>query len=260
MKGFEKYAWNRKVDIYVTNELFDCSPLRQIEKPTIILQSLGNKFPSCQGNVDALTDFLTNQKDPWETLPEAYKVIQVDRSNLFKEDVPVPKWVMSLSHVKPRFKFDDKKELNFKINSAILPRFRLMSEWCQPYLFGEQPAVGRPIVEYALFEQFCEEVLGPSLFYSQPQNFDSHELIQCRNEEESIRFIKQKRLLHLDSPKILEDLTEFQIWFGLNNLYPDLNERLNRVKEFQEKWYPEEIFRGRKSYEDTRDWLKTLKN
>ena len=50
-----------------------------------------------------------------------------------------------------------------------------------------------------------------------------------------------------------------QLWNGLDILYPDFHERMERIKKFNDRWFPEEVILGRKTYEDSRAWLQSLK-
>ena len=49
-------------------------------------------------------------------------------------------------------------------------------------------------------------------------------------------------------------------WCGLDTLFPDEAERLERIKEYQRNWFPGEISRVVKADEEFREWLKTLKD
>lgn len=68
------------------------------------------------------------------------------------------------------------------------------------------------------------------------------------------KIIKIYRELNYDKDYRLKYL-----WNGLDILHPDFDERMQRIRDFNDDWFSKEIILGRKTYEDSREWLKGLK-
>ncbi len=119
--------------------------------------------------------------------------------------------------------------------------------------------LGEAITEYALLEEFCECVIGPSIrqVYMHPICDEyKKDLMNATNEDKAIGILREisqnNEHYHIKSPDM--------VWQGLNLLYPNLEQRLQRIKEFETNWFPGEIVKARKSYTQSRNWLESLKS
>lgn len=224
------------------------------------------KFPN--KTVNEVIDYLVSRNDSWEGLPELNQGLTLTRQEAVLLNGTDDKilagqhsngestMVAAQGHIRPRFYAFLQSFSNIEkyVKEPIIP-YKGKSEPSISFGGLENMELGRSWWEYAALEDFCDLRLGPSFVKQREYDGLSEKLLQSTTEEGAIDTLKEIGRLQKDD---LSDSTT--AWWGLNVLFQNLKDRIARVQEYQENWFPGEIIKGRKSYEDTRTWLNSLKD
>ncbi len=257
------YAENSKVALYVysggghpdgwLSKTYD--ELTRIgEKPCILFANLieGRK------SLNEILDYLSMQRSPWESLVDDYPGVTINRNEIREirhcRDQR-DKLLVQFSHTQPFYGFNEQNWLTIgrALDCVNLPQ-RVHGNYA---VKNANIRISRPLVEYAALEEFCEYVIGPSI----RRLFSGTDpgVLEAGSELEAEAVMESLRGQDRDSNGWIGGGRSAG-WAQLDILFPDFKQRVDRVKEFIADWFPGEIIKARKSYDDARAWLRSLKD
>ncbi len=260
----QPFTENERVAIYWE----DCKSLQGIEgsKPRILIarafrvkedDTPTNPFR----NVNDTIDYLISCRDTWELLPEEFPDFKTKRTEIPNYEISRDTNPLYMhSHTQPSQLVDESIIERCK-NKARIPfrnfELNLHRNIDSVVIENIPQSFLLPISEYACLEQFCEFNIGPSIrkgFMGENceivHGVKNNEFLESKNEYEA------EKILTGLKPNIKNKIN---LWEGLNLFYPDFRDRMNRIAEFQENWFPGETIRARKGYDDLRKYLSSLK-
>ncbi|HLC84538.1 MAG TPA: hypothetical protein VJH22_01980 [Candidatus Nanoarchaeia archaeon] len=262
MKEPKLYAENSKVELYVysgeghpdgwLSKTYD-ELTRIDEKPCILFGELVNGR-----SLNEVLDYLSVKRNPWEKLVDDYPEVKINRNEVGEIMCyrnPRDKLLVLFSHTQPFYGFNGREWFSIEkpLDWVNLPGGGHAPYWVK----DAKIRISRPLVEYAALEEFCEYVIGPSIrrLFS---GTDSG-VLEAGSELEAEVVMESLRGQDRDSNGWIGGGRSAG-WAQLDILFPDFKQRVDRIKEFIADWFPGEIIKGRKSFDDARAWLQSLKD
>lgn len=248
-------AENSKVVIYTGS--FSAEHQPQDDRPIILVYDGKPYDPNISAN-EVLED-LASIRQMWELLPERNPGLSMTRQEV--EDFPFSEGDPRLGVMPTSRRREVVRLFSHFAPSLMIRSLEDIKEWGIPpstnvreggsragfKVFNTLVNFSRPLFDYSCLEAFCEYRLGPSIRPTHIYHSFRDQFYACQDEEEATALLANHG--HTEDP-----------YHGLDLLFPEYETRIARLRQFEADWFPSEIIKARVAYEQTREWLLTLKD
>jgi hypothetical protein len=230
--------------------------VRTSDKPALIIHEDGdNKFT--ETNLNNIIDTVTQGESGLVTLPSRFPKIRFNRLDyepLIKDSRKgmANSPVIQARHALSPYYFEGDHEIERMCEGIMLGKINGI--YYVDVTNAQDLKLNRPLYEAILLEGWFEHIGGPTIRTNHgPLQHDNltRELLGSRDSGEIESLISQINTTGID-----EDF----VWNGLDHLYPNPIERVERMDEYAKKWFPEEFNKIAEAHRKSIDWLNSMRN